>query len=425
MIHPVWNPFSQYADRMEKRVDRLLWRVAFLGVIEAQKKMLLLMQENLVVVSLWLEARFKGYKYLKKSVRKKMYQHTQRISQIFLEFADQTKLDNTAITRNLNELKLSVPQTPDDWERLRYIVAITLFLHPNAGRYDYLEGASFGKLLSDPDRQQKMIGDCNQIVTFYTFLYSLKYNINELQIKIMEGHVCLHFKGIDIEATSGGFANYKEFLHLLPIVEIISTNLLDVSDFRDKQIKVDPHNLLKSAHLANNLSSEKGIVSHNLQVAYHNVAIETMKSGNYEMAIFFAQKAGVNDPSIQKLLNSILRNAIIDNVKGHNFKKARYYYAMNQEEDLKKYLDDQEGMYEFNSGSLTRARELFRKSGNEAMIKACYSREYNEVQKRVAGLNDLSLMKSHRSEYKKLLELAQKMGDSSLENKIRDLLSKL
>jgi hypothetical protein len=63
----------------------------------------------------------------------------------------------------------------------------------------------------------------------------------------------LHYKGVDIEATAGNFANYEKFDRLLPIAELISTNLLDISDFRDKQIQVNAREFLKGAQLASNL----------------------------------------------------------------------------------------------------------------------------------------------------------------------------
>lgn len=425
MLKPVWNPFSRYADRLEKKVDKILKRVAFIGVFESQRKVLELMQENLVILDLWLEARFKGYKYLHRGVRGKMYRHAERIGEIFLEFAEKTRIDDAAVTRNLQDLGLARPSLPGDSEKLRLLTMIMLFLRPDAGRFQYLEGASFGKLLSNPDRQQKMIGDCNQIVTFYTFLYSLKFDVKELQIKIMKEHVCLHFKGVDIEATAGGFANYKEFLRLLPIVELIPTNLLDVSDFRDKQIQVNPRDLLKSSQLAFNLSSERDLVTNNLKISYHNVAVDALRLNDFETAAFFAEKAGTNDPETLQFLSSIYHNAVIFYAKAHDFKKARFYAGKSAESDLRKYVDEQEAFYEFNNGSLGRARELFMQAGNQQMLKACWAKEYNQIQSRVAGIKEISLMKSHRADYQKMLDLARKMEDNALAESLRDLLGKI
>ncbi len=425
MLKPVWNPFSRYADRLEKRVDKILWKVSYAGLLVTQRKMLALMQENLVIVNLWLEARFKGYKYLKRRIRKKMYRHTERIAQIFMEFAAKTPIDYSAIARNLQDLGLPGPELPGDDEKLKYITAIMLFLSPRASRFQYLEGASFGKLLTNPDKNQKMIGDCNQIVTFYVFLYSLKYDIKELQIKLLKEHVCLHFKGIDIEATAGVFASYRKYLHLLPVVELIPVNLLDVSDFRDKQIKVDPRHLLKAAELANNLSSDRELVGENLKISYHNVAVEALNTGDFESALFFAGKAGTDNPEISDLIGAILHNAIVYHVKEHDFKKARYYLGQSKEYDMQKYVDENEAHYLFDQGSLDAAREIFERTGNIQGVKACWAKEYNAIQSRVAGLKDISTMKSHRYDYQKMLELARKMEDDALVNSLSDLLRKL
>jgi hypothetical protein len=425
MLRPVWNPFSSYADRLEKRIDGMLKRVAFLGVFEAQRKTLELMQENLVILDLWLEAKFKGYKYLKKSTRKKMYRNAERIGQVFMQFAAGIKVDQAAIDGNLRTLGLARPTALPDQERLLFLIAIMMFLKPSAGRFQYLEGASFGKLLSDPDRQQKMIGDCNQIVTFYCYLYSLKFELKELQIKILPGHVCLHFKGIDIEATAGAFANYQEYTSILPVVELISTNLLDVSDFRDKQIGVNPREFLKAAQLAGNLSSDQAMTGKNLRTAYYNVALDAMKDNDFDTAVFFLEKTGLGSQEEQKFLADIFHNAVIYQVKQRNYSKARFYAAKSSESDLKKYIDENEALHLFESGSLNRARELFQQAGNQQMVKACYGKEYNQIQARVAGLKDLATMRSHRSDYQKMLELAGKMEDSALAEKLRNLLSQL
>lgn len=354
MLKPTWNPFSAYADKFERRIERLLRKAGRLGIFEIQRLVTELMQENLVIFSLYMEARFKGYKYLKTGARKKMYKNAERIGQLFLRYTHGITVKDEAVAGILKELKVLRPSAPGDAERLRYLVAIMIFLRPNGEYYRYLEGASFGKLLKNIEKGEKMTGDCNQIVTFYTYLYSLRYDIKELQIKILPGHVCLHYKGVDIEATAGNFANYEKFDRLLPIAELISTNLLDISDFRDKQIQVNAREFLKGAQLASNLSSEREIVAKNLKAAYHNVGLDVLRNNDFE-----------------------------------------------------------------------NAREFFRKAGDSEMIKATYGKEYNLVQARVAGLKDLALMKTHRSDYQKMLDLARKMEDSTLADNLRKILNQL
>lgn len=425
MIKPTWNPFSRYADRLEKKVDKLLKKVAFLGVFEAQRKVLELMKDNLVILNLWLEVSFKGYKHLTRSRRKAMYLNAENIAKAFLTFASRTELDESQVSNRLKSLGLSLPGSEHDKERLLFLFKIMSFLHPHASRFEYLEGASFSKLLTNPLKKEKMIGDCNQIVTFYAFLYSWKYDIADLQIKILPEHVCLHYKGIDIEATSGSPAAYKDYLKILPIVELIATNLLDVSDFREKQVKIEPRVFLKAAHLANNLSSERELVSKNLRTAYFNVSVECLKSNDFDNAAFFLEKSGIHTEEDRKLLTSIYHNATVYHVKKHNFRKARYYNSKSPDNDLSKYIDEQQAIHLFEKGSFDNARELFYKAGNMKMVKACYARQYNKIQSRVAGLRNPVAMKSHKSDYRKMLELAQKMDDQSLIENLRSILNQL
>ncbi len=444
MLEPIMNPFSGYADRQEKRVDKFLRKIAFVGVFEAQRVLLEMMQKNMVILSLFLEWKFKGYRYLKKGARKKMYINAERIGVAFLNYANSVRIDEAALLANVRGLGLSVPAAPPDIEKLKYIALIMSFLRPgdtaggtkglaassNLSRgpgnyYQYLEGASFGKLLVDIDRGEKMIGDCNQIVTFYTYLYSLRYEIRELQIKLPKGHVCLHFKGIDIEATAGVFANYKEYEWLLPLVELVSTNLLDVSDFRDAQLMINSREYLRGSQLAYSISSQREIVAKNLSVSYYNLAIESMKSADFETAEFFLEKAGRNDADAVQLREAIFHNAVIHEVKANNFSRARYFAGKSSEYDLKRYIDEREGYYYFENGGLTRARELFAASGNSEMVKACYAKEYNQVQARVTGLRDIATMKAHRADYDKMLDLAYKMDDQSLIENLHNVLKQL
>lgn len=432
MLEPIWNPFSGFADKQEKRVDKFLRKIAVVNIFESQRVLVDLMQKNMVILNLFLESKFKGYKYLKKGARKKMYRNAERIGYAFLNYANSMKINEEALKTRIKELGLSIPQGPGEMEKLKYFAMIMSFLRPGSGDakgpgnyYQYLEGASFGKLLVDIDRGQKMIGDCNQIVTFYVYLYSLRYEVKDLQIKLPKGHVCLHFKGIDIEATSGGFAAYKEYEWLLPIVELVSTNLLDVSDFRDKQLQISAREYLKGSQLAYNISSQREIVAKNLAVSYYNLAIEMMKQEDFETAEFFLNKSGRADPEERELHQAIYHNATIYFVKRNNFQKARYYAEKSSEPEMKKYVEEKEAFYYFERDSLDKARQLFQNSGNTEMVKATYAKEYNKVQARVAGLRDISTMKAHKSDYQKMLELAHRMEDQSLIDNLNNVLRDL
>ncbi len=425
MINPIWNPFSHYADKLEKQVENVLKKVNRLGALATQKEILALMQKNLVIVNLFIEAKFKGYKYLSRVARKKRYLNNEKIAHNFNQFLNNFHISDELLVEYLKKLELNIPSTQENVERLKYIIGIMEFLKPGAGRFEYLEGASFGKLLTDPDKNQKMIGDCNQIVTYYTFLYSLKYSINDLQIKILPEHVCLYFDNIDIEATSGSLAKYKEFVHILPIVELISTNLLDVSDFRDKQLKINSREFLKGATLAYNISSERDIVTRNLRISYRNVAIDALNNNQFETAEFYILKVGIKDEENKHFLQNIYHNAVIYYVNNKNFNKARFFADKKADIELKKYVDEKEGFYYFENNQLSRAKEIFYRVGNQQMLKAIYGREFNQIQNKVSGLKDLAKMKAYKNDYRKMRDLAVKMGDDNLVSQLDNILRQL
>ncbi|KKT74165.1 MAG: hypothetical protein UW70_C0064G0001, partial [Candidatus Peregrinibacteria bacterium GW2011_GWA2_44_7] len=280
----LFNFLSPYAHPFEKKVDRFLKKIkSSSNPIKIHKGLEALMQENLVVVNLWIEKKYKNYLYLNKKVRRELYRNTTFLTEDFLSTIQTSPPSNEAFRHVLSSFEATF--TPDQHQRLLHLFAIMTYLRPG-GRYHYEAASNFGKLLKNP-AQEHLIGDCNQVVTLYAYFYSLKFPLSELKIKILPGHVCLHFEGIDIEATSGQFDQYKEFEHILPITEIISTNLLDVNDEQVKTGTIEPRTLLKCAQLAYLISSLRKLVDQNLKIAYQNVGVSLLKSGNWDSAIFF------------------------------------------------------------------------------------------------------------------------------------------
>ncbi|EKD63326.1 MAG: hypothetical protein ACD_51C00292G0001, partial [uncultured bacterium] len=210
------NLFSPYANPFEKKVGKFFKSIkANSNPIDVQMRLRDLMQENLVCVNLFMEKKYKNYKYLKKSVRKQMYANVQILNKEFDQYAaTQSVIPSIEMPKGMEE-------------KIKHLYTIMSYLRPGQ-HYEYEKAANFGKLLKDPTKE-KLIGDCNQIVTLYSHLYARKYPISDLKIKILPGHVCLHFEGLDIEATNGTFKKYEEFDYLLPITEIISTNIMDVT----------------------------------------------------------------------------------------------------------------------------------------------------------------------------------------------------
>lgn len=380
--------FSPYVNLFERRVDKFFNHIKSTdSIADIREGLLKLMQENLIVLNVWLEKKFKGYKYLSKSVRRKMYADTEKIKQKFLEFCQNSGITKEFVNKVLEQTNLTYP-TGDD-EKILYITQIMLFLAPGKF-YHYIKTSSFGKLLRDPDKE-KLEGDCNQIVTFYIYLYSLKFPLNDLKIKLLTEHVCLQFREIDIETTAGQFAKYKEYEHVLPVTEIISTNLLDIADFREQTFEISPRVILKSSQLAYAISSLRTLVEKNLKIAYTNMALYSLSKNDISSAEFFADKSGD-----QQVIFNVYRNAATYYTERSNFSKALYYAQ---------------------------------KSGNSNMIEAIKHNEaayeYNKLSKKVANVRTLNEAKNNKPVYQKMLLLAQRLGDTTIEHNLRDTINKI
>ncbi|MBD3330570.1 hypothetical protein GF354_03500 [Candidatus Peregrinibacteria bacterium] len=409
--------FSVYVHPFEKKVDKFFVSIKSTDNIYSIRVALLkLMRKNLMIVNVWMEKKYKGYEYLSKKVRKQMYLDAEKIVAKLHEFTALNPVDPAKMRRALDSKGLKY--TSDIEDRLKWLYSIMKFLQPGK-YYHYIKTASFGKLLRDPDKE-KLEGDCNQIVTLYIYLYSLKFDINDLEIKLLPGHVCLHFKGIDIEATTAIFEKYTESKTVLPITEILSTNLLDLSDFREDLQKISERDLLKSAQLAYAISSLKQLVTKNLKIAYRNLSVSFLNSNNFESAIFYLKKLGD-----KKLLLNAYANAAKYYLSTENFKKAEFFADKSGIESLKKSVKYNIGVNFYNRKKYDKALKIFKDLRDKKMIKACYAQQFNRVSARVRNVKTLSEAKKHKSDYKRMLKLARKMKDSSLERSIRDTLNRL
>lgn len=380
--------FSSYVSSFERKTDKFFQGIKSTdNIATIREKLLSLMQENLIVVNVWLEKKFKGYTYLSKKVRRKMYEDVGAIkSKLEQEIVEKL----VSIDQAKKEVELSGHEFLEVYaEKILYIYQIMHFLKPGK-YYHYIKTASFGKLLRDPN-VSKMEGDCNQIVTLYIYLYGLKFDISDLKIKLLPEHVCLHFNGIDIECTNGEFAHYKEDCEVLPVTEIISTNLLDLADFREDLQVISDRVMVKSAQLAYSISSHKELVMKNLEIAYQNIGVGAMKSNDFGTAVFFLGK--LRD---KRFLKDANHNAAIYYMKSGDFTKARYYAQQTGDSDLLKAVNHND-----------------------------YAKQFNQLQDKVAGVKTIDDAKRQKYNYQKMLDLAVKMGDLSLQKSLRETLSKI
>ncbi len=418
ILKGVWQFFSQYVGPFERKVGKF-----FKGISSSHsssrinEKLLELMKEDTIVVNLWMEKKYKGYRYLNKRTRKKLYSNVKKLVEAFEEEVEKNTVSIENIRKILDEKGLNFPN--GDEEKIKYLYNIMRFLAP--GRYyQYIKTASFSKLLRDP-KKEKLEGDCNQIVTLYAYLFSLKFPLEELKIKLLHEHVCLHFRGIDIEATNATFQKYtKEENQILPITEIVSTNLLDLADFREEVRVLHPRDIVKSSQLAYAISSLRELVTKNLNIAYRNLAISAIKAKNFKTAVFYASKTGDSE-----LIKATYQNASVYYANAQSFKKALYFASRSGDREMEKNIRRNEGIHYYKKNNTNKALEIFRSLNDKEMEKACYQKQYNDLVKKVSSVKTLEDAKKQKPNYKKMLELAIKIGNSSLQNNIRETLRKI
>jgi hypothetical protein len=187
-----------------------------------------------------------------------------------------------------------------------------------------------------------MIGDCNQIVSLYVYLMSLRFDITKLKIKLLPEHVCLHYQGVDIEATTGEFHFYEEFDAICEIHEVVSVNLLDVRDYRRSFFKISDYDFLVCARLALLLSSNQKITEQNILVSYHNLGVAATKRDDFATAIHFF-KLSRN----QEALNLAYRNASIHYLQKNKLEKSKKYANLANDTDLLRQVDKKVAFLEY------------------------------------------------------------------------------
>ena len=372
----IFKFFSLYTDSFEKKVDKFLRHVKRRSNTDLQ----VLIQEDLVKLTVFLEYKFKAYKKLKKRYRRKLYDHAELIRTDFQKFLEAEE-ENIQVSQHAP----SIPPSLRSDRHFRYLLAIMKYLKPG-GRLQYKEASTFEKLLRDPAKE-KLIGDCNQIVTLYIYLFSFRYPVTELQVKILPNHICLHYKGVDIETTSGMLADYDEYTFVSPVEEIIATNVLDIADPTEKQYQVSPRNVLKSAEFAFRFSGHRATVEKNLFSAYHNMAVFYARQKNFSKARLFANKSG----------NTKLQTGILRMEAGDHLKNKRYDKAL----------------------------DAFRKAGDKAGEKACYQNQLADLFSMIKDCKTLSQYKNRRSTLYRMKELALKVDNQELVRFVNDILRKL
>ncbi len=406
--------FSRFTDSQEKEIGRFFARLsAKSDKVGSQRQAQIFLQQDVVRVLVWLEYSFKQYKTLKKSYRRELYVNAEKIGRNFLSFWEQQKLN---LEKSIQNQPLSQSLQGD--EKFVFLWGIMQYLLPG-NRFEYLESSAFEKLLRDPTKEV-LKGDCNQIVALYIFLYSLKYDINDLKLKILPEHVCLSYCEIDIEATNASFQQYEKYEKILPVYEIISVNLLDISDREEDRFQVSPQSMLDAAEICFVLSSYRELVEKNLRSAYHRLANRYMREHNFAKAESFFRLAGD-----KALLPSFYVSAVQWFLKNNKFSVAKMYAMKSKDQNLDKIVVQNEAAYWLNKKYFSKAEKMFRQIGDEKGIRASYAGEMRGVLDQLKYCKTVTDYKSKKTQLRRLEFLARKVGDQKMLGFCRDVLKKI
>lgn len=413
ILQKIYYSLSPYVDANERSVANFCS-----SLNEGQNKnqvverVIKYIQNDITVFNLWMEWRYRGYRYLNKATRRQLYTNFGKIKLSFAEFTKTSRPENTSLANKLVGFGLDNHRFNHYTEQWMYLWQIMSFLSPKSGRYQYQESSTFGKLLRDPSKEV-LIGDCNQIVTLYIALFSLKYDVGLLQLKTYPGHVALHFDGIDIEATKGEFMKYRVAdQEVLPIYEIISINLLDVSDDYYRTKKVPATTILESARLASIISSNQEMVKTNLMATYNNTVVELVHGNNYERALTFAKQS-----SNHQLINLVGTNGASYFLKKEQYAEALKFSELSTQKDqLRQTIYRNQGVSLMQKKDFHGAIDIFKKINDQQSIRNCYVGLFGEEQAKLPS----RLTQENINNYKKIIsnlnDYAKKSDNKELIN---------
>ena len=410
--------FTPYVHPFERRIAKFFRRVSETHApAKVEKSLRQLLQTDIAAVNLWTEYRFKGYNYLTKRTRRRLYENLQAIKADFTVFEQQQSPNVEQLLAHIAKKGANTAQLAAKTEQLAYLWAIMQYLSPQNGRYVYRESSSFGRLLQNP-AITTLEGDCNQIVTLYIALYAAKYEVSDLQLTLYPGHVALHFAGVDIETTNGTFTKYSKAGQITaPIHEIVSVNLLDTHDIHYEKSTVNPNVLLESARLAYAASSHRKLVKQNLDAMYNNTVRQMLKENNYTRALQYAQQS-----KNFELIEIAAQNGASHALKAKQFTQARKFAAVSkQSRRLLETIDANEAAQLYNAGQYEAARKLYAKLRDAAMVERCYKGLYVQAQQRLGTIRTADDVKANANTIRAMERYAKKSGDRQLLKSVRQL----
>lgn len=420
LLQKLINFLSSYASNEERVVSNFFNNLTEHSVLPSTRARLLeLLQENIAVINLWTEYRYKGYVYLKKQKRRELYTNLERIAVDFDMFYEQSKVKGDAAAE---AIRIVAPDAPITKEKATLIYAIMNYFAPERGVYEYRASSSFGLLLQDP-ASSMLVGDCNQIVTLYIYMYSRYFDIRDLQVRLLPEHVALHYNGVDIEATNATFQNYSNTsgAQLQPIEEIVSINLLDTTDSHFAKHDIRAEDFLQAARFAYILSHDRTIVTHNLDAAYGKLINSLMNNNNYGKALQFAKQS-----KDMELLGIVGHNGTLYHMGKNEFAAARRFaeYAIKRSE-LVRDSYHAEGLYHYKAHRYHEAIRSFEKYGDAKLVQSCYEALFIAEQDKLGGSLTTESIKHHAQTIKHMKTYAKKSGNTKMINYANDLMKHL
>ena len=401
--------FSPYTDEPERKVGRFFMLLSYFNNREIKQRLKKLMQSDLIRLNLYQEHKFKGYKNLSKNQRKKLYTNANTLQQSFLRFYE---TNQTAFVVPAPLKKIDVPE-----EKKIFLVALLEFLSPHRN-FEYRESAAFSRLLRNPNNE-KLVGDCNQICTLYLALYSLKFPIDDFKIKILPNHVCLHYQGIDLEATNGTLKNYRSG-ETLPVTEMVSTNMLDVSDKSQKQQTIDPKTFATGAKLVFLISSSRTLAEKNLRIAYHNLGVQFLKQDKFDIAAVYFRDA--KEP---KQVEVVWQSAVKYWLDRKKFKRALKYAKKSKDKKIRELVLQNHGVFLLNKKKYREAEKKFVKIGDTKSQKIVWQNELYELNKKLKRCKTIEDFRGKKSTLKQMKKLAYKLDNLKVKQFCDDILKKL
>lgn len=417
ILAKIYYFFSVYCNKDERRLGRF-----FKKLDENQphnlvsNRLLSFIQQDIVLLNVFLEWRYKAYKYLSKRTRRQLYNNAELIRQDFNTYIEQNPINQSHLRQQLKDIGIFNDFT-GQIEKLAYLKQIMNYLSPKNGRYVYQPTSTFGKLLKNPKTEQ-LSADCNQIVTLYIYLYSKQYEVDDLKLLSFPKHVAMSYGGIGIEATSGEFiTKYDSDKKLVSIQEIASINLLDISDGDFKTHKVSSEAFLQASRLAYIISSQRDVVINNLEGAYHRIVYDLAKKNNYHSALAHARKS-----RNLILISYIGQRAAKYYLDKNNFKQAEKYANYCQDKtELLNTIQYNHGVYCLNNKKYQSAIKLFQKIRRDDLVKKCYRGLFFQTQAKLGSRVSQEVARQNKPTINTLKSYANKSGDKDLIDYVRQI----